>query len=152
MGSPEIMQLIDKLPMFRSFLYSFYECRYQEFLGSVVDIMRDFVRLDVYLVHHANFFLRGLRLRAYSQFLESYRSVTLASMAAEFGVSQTFLDTELASYIAAGKLNCKIDKVNGVVHIERTNSKNRDCRGSSRIDYNAKRTYFYRASVNDCHL
>ena len=118
--------MIDKLPAFKSFLYSFYECRYNEFFRSLIEIMRDFVRLDVYLVHHSNFFLRGIRLRAYSQFLESYRSVTLASMAKEFGVSVDFVDGELASYIAAGKLNCKIDKVNGVVHIERTNTKNRD--------------------------
>jgi len=125
-GSPEIMQVIDKLPVFRSFLYSFFECRYQEVFESLIEIMRHFVRHDVYLNEHANFFLRGVRLRAYSQFLESYRSVTLASMAKEFGVGIDFLDGELASYIAAGKLNCKIDRVGGIVHIERTHSKNRD--------------------------
>jgi hypothetical protein len=34
------------------------------------------------------------------QFLESYKSVTLASMAATFGLSADFLDAELVSWRA----------------------------------------------------
>jgi len=124
--SPEIRQVIDRLPVFKSFLSSFYECRYNEFFRALIEIMRDFIRFDVYLNHHSNYFLREIRLRAYSQFLESYRSVKLLSMAQEFGVSDTFLDKELSSYIAANKLNCKIDKVHGIVHINRTHEKNMD--------------------------
>jgi len=122
--SAEIIQIIDQIPIFKSFLYSFYECRYNEFFRSLIEIMRDFIRFDVYLNHHSNYFLREIRLRAYSQFLESYRSVKLSSMAQQFGVSIPFLDKELSSYIAANKLNCKIDKVNGIVHINRIHSKN----------------------------
>jgi len=118
--------VIDRLPVFKSFLSSFYECRYNEFFRALIEIMRDFIRFDVYLNHHSNYFLREIRLRAYSQFLESYRSVKLLSMAQEFGVSDTFLDKELSSYIAANKLNCKIDKVHGIVHINRTHEKNMD--------------------------
>jgi 26S proteasome regulatory subunit N7 len=36
--------------------------------------------------------VRELRVLVYTQFLESYRSVRLASMAASFGVSIDFLD------------------------------------------------------------
>lgn len=124
--SPEIRQVIDKLAIFKSFLHSFYECRYNEFFRSLIEIMREFVRFDVYLNHHSNYFLRAMRLRAYQQFLESYRSVKMLSMAEEFGVSVDFLDKELASYISANMLHCKVDKVNGIVHINRTHSKNRD--------------------------
>ena len=52
---------------------------------------------------------RMLRRRA-PQFLESYKSVTVAMMASAFGVSPAFLDGELSDFIAAGRLNCKIDK------------------------------------------
>jgi len=52
---------------------------------------------------------------AYNQFLESYRSVSLAGMATSFGVSADFLDKELSGFIAAERLSCKIDKVNLVV-------------------------------------
>jgi len=124
--APEIIQVIDTLPpYFASLLRSFYECRYNEFLRALIETMREFVRVDAYLNVHSNFFLREMRLRAYSQFLESYRSVRLESMAREFGVSVGFLDAELSSYIAASRLSCRIDKVGGVVHINRTQSKNK---------------------------
>ncbi len=54
-----------------------------------------------------------------AQFLESYKSVTLPSMAAAFDVSTDFLDLELAELIVAGRLNAKIDKVAGVVETSR---------------------------------
>jgi len=48
---------------------------------------------------------------AYTQFLESYKSVALASMAAAFNVSNEFLDHEVAELIVAGRINARIDKV-----------------------------------------
>lgn len=55
--------------------------------------------------------MRELRLVAYGQFLESYKSCTLGGMAAAFGVSPAFLDEELAEFIVQGRLPAKIDKV-----------------------------------------
>ena len=49
-----------------------------------------------------------------TQFLESYKSVTIQMMASAFGVSAAFLDGELSEFIAAGRLNCKIDKARDV--------------------------------------
>ena len=48
---------------------------------------------------------------AFMQFLESYKSVTLSSMATAFGVSVDFIDQELVDFIVAGRLPAKIDKV-----------------------------------------
>merc|ERR1740127_169089 len=79
--------------------------------GSIIDT----VRADRYLVHHCRHFMRIMRLNAYRQFLASYRSVTLEAMAQEFGVSASFIDSELSSFISSGKLSCKIDKVEGIV-------------------------------------
>ena len=45
------------------------------------------------------------------QFLDSYKSVTLSSMADAFGVSVDFIDGELVEFIVAGRLPAKIDKV-----------------------------------------
>ena len=64
--SPEIIQIIDKLPTFKSFLYSFYECRYNEFFRALIEIMINFIRFDIYLNYHSNYFLREIRLRAYN--------------------------------------------------------------------------------------
>lgn len=53
------------------------------------------------------------------QFLDSYKSVTLDSMAQSFGVSIAFIDNELADFIVSGRLTAKIDKVAGVVETNR---------------------------------
>jgi len=44
-------------------------------------------------------------------------------MASAFGVSCEFIDTELSTFIYNGKLNCKIDKVSGVIESNRPNRK-----------------------------
>ena len=54
-----------------------------------------------------------------AQFLDAYKSVTLDSMAASFGVSPAFIDAELEEFIVAGHLTAKIDKVAGVVETNR---------------------------------
>ena len=54
-----------------------------------------------------------------TQFLESYKSVTLQSMADSFGVSIDFIDRELSDFIVAGRLPAKIDKVAGIIETNR---------------------------------
>ncbi len=56
---------------------------------------------------------------ALTQFLESYKSVTLNSMASSFDVTSDFLDHEIAELIVAGRINAKIDKVAGVIETSR---------------------------------
>ena len=63
--------------------------------------------------------LIGCGCHCVMQFLESYKSVKLGSMAAAFGVGSDFMDQELAGFIAAGRLPAKIDKVAGVVETSR---------------------------------
>lgn len=53
------------------------------------------------------------------QFLESYKSVTMKSMAEAFSVSEDFLDREISNFIVAGRLHAKIDKVTGVIETNR---------------------------------
>lgn len=72
---------------------------------------------DRYFSQHARYLIKELRILAYAQNLEAYRSVVLASMAASFGVSVPFLDAELSRFIAAGRLNAQIDKVLGAYRL-----------------------------------
>ena len=76
------------------------------------------------LAPHAQFYIREMRIIAYSQLLESYRSLTLESMAKEFGVKKDFIDADLARFIAAGRLTAVIDRVQGVVETRRPETKN----------------------------
>ncbi|CAL5393035.1 unnamed protein product [Camellia sinensis] len=68
--------------------------------------------------------MREVRTVVYSQFLESYESVTIEAMAKTFGVTVEFIDLELSRFIAVGKLHCKIDKVAGVLETNRPDAKN----------------------------
>ncbi len=47
---------------------------------------------DRYLAPHARHYVREMRVKAYTQLLESYRSLSLAHMAKCFGVSIAFMD------------------------------------------------------------
>jgi len=86
--------------------------------------MADQMKLDRFLAPHIRYYCREMRIRAYAQLLESYRSVQLESMAKSFGVSIEFLDRELSRFISLGRLHCKIDKVGGVVETNRPDTKN----------------------------
>lgn len=111
---PEVLSVIKETPNLQDFLEAYFQSRYKDFMTKFVPII-DLVTNDRYLKSHLRLFNRHMRLNAYRQFLASYRSVTLNAMADEFGVSAAFIDSELASFIASGKLSCKIDKVNGVI-------------------------------------
>uniref|UniRef100_UPI00397F2F11 PCI domain-containing protein n=1 Tax=Salmonella sp. s54925 TaxID=3159674 RepID=UPI00397F2F11 len=89
-------------------------------LGKVEQKMKQ----DRYFHSHYRYYVREMRILGYSQLLESYRSLTLQYMANAFGVSEAFIDRELSRFIAAGRLNCKIDKVRGVVETNRPDHKN----------------------------
>ena len=70
---------------------------------------------DRLLNAHYRYYVREMRIKAYTQLLESYSSLTLTYMAKSFGVTVDFVDRELHRFIAAGRLHCKIDKVAGKV-------------------------------------
>lgn len=50
------------------------------------------IKLDRYLQPHFRYYMREVRTVVYSQFLESYKSVTMEAMARAFGVSVDFID------------------------------------------------------------
>lgn len=58
------------------------------FLAKIIDKIAE----DQYLGQHKKFFVKEMRLVIYSQFLESYKTVTLENMALAFGVSAQFID------------------------------------------------------------
>jgi 26S proteasome regulatory subunit N7 len=113
-ASPEVLSVINEIPEVNQLLTGLYKCDYKSFFIALCSVI-EIVETDEYIGQHARYWAREMRVVAYSQFLESYRSVTLASMAASFGISVNFLDKELCEFIYLGRLTCKIDKVNGVI-------------------------------------
>ncbi|KAL9261989.1 26S proteasome non-ATPase regulatory subunit 6-like protein [Drosera capensis] len=121
--APEILTVIGKIPFLSEFLNSLYDCRYKEFFSAFAGLTEQ-IKLDRYLHPHFRYYMREVRTVVYSQFLESYKSVTIDAMARAFGVSVDFIDHELSRFIAAGRLHCKIDKVAGVLETNRPDAKN----------------------------
>lgn len=50
------------------------------------------MKKDWLFAPHYRYYVREMRIQAYSQLLESYRSLTLGYMAEAFGVSTEFID------------------------------------------------------------
>ncbi|CAI9113033.1 OLC1v1013558C1 [Oldenlandia corymbosa var. corymbosa] len=121
--APEILAVIGKIPYLSEFLNSLYDCQYKLFFSAFAGLTTH-IKLDRYLHPHFRYYMREVRTVVYSQFLESYKSVTIEAMAKAFGVTVDFIDMELSRFIAAGKLHCKIDKVAGVLETNRPDSKN----------------------------
>ncbi|KAM5148626.1 26S proteasome non-ATPase regulatory subunit 6 [Mantella aurantiaca] len=119
----EILEVLHSLPTVRQYLFSLYECRYSVFFQSLAAVEQE-LKKDWLFAPHYRYYVREMRIQAYSQLLESYRSLTLSYMAEAFGVGVEFIDQELSRFIAAGRLHCKIDKVNGIVETNRPDSKN----------------------------
>ena len=69
-----------KQPDLKDYLHSFYYCRYREFFHALLKIIAK-VREDPYLRNHSKYFTRETRVVVYGQFLESYKTVKLDSMA-----------------------------------------------------------------------
>jgi 26S proteasome regulatory subunit N7 len=120
--APEILQVLHELPHMPELLDGMYNCEYRKLMGALVGTI-DAMKADRYLAQHARYYYREVRVMAYTQFMESYRTVSLASMASSFGVSPQYMDKELSAFISAGRLSCKLDAVAGVVNSTRPDAK-----------------------------
>lgn len=125
--SPEILSIYSSakdLEPLISLTNSLYTCQYNYFFQYLLQTHDLLLLTNKYLRIHANFFLREMRCKAYAQLLESYKSLSLKSMARNFSVTEEFLDEDLCNFIPNNKLNCTIDKVNGIIETNRPDNKN----------------------------
>jgi len=120
---PEILSVAPEIPVVINLVNSLYECDYKAYLSAMVDLQPILIA-DRFFQPHAGFIMRELHVLGYKQFLDSYKSVTLDSMASSFGVGPEYLDLQLSRFIAAGRLTAKIDKYGGVVETNRPDLKN----------------------------
>lgn len=110
----DVLSCINDIPHLQKFLNTFYDGEYAEFFKELYHIIQVLKR-DFYLSKHYNYFINEMRIKVYSQFLQSYKTVTMDNMAAVFGVSTNFIDRELSNFISQGRINAKIDKVSGII-------------------------------------
>ena len=110
----DVLSCINDIPHLQKFLNTFYEGEYSEFFLELYYIIQT-LKKDFYLSKHYNYFINEMRIKVYSQFLQSYKTVTIDNMAKVFGVSTNFIDSELSNFISQGRINAKIDKVSGII-------------------------------------
>lgn len=120
---PEILGIKDSIQEVFGLVTALYECDYKAYLHAMVEV-ENVLLSDRFLHPHCGYIMRELHVLGYKQFLDSYKSVTLESMARSFGVGAEFLDGQLSRFIAAGRLSAKIDKFGGVVETNRPDLKN----------------------------
>ena len=120
---PEILSVANDIPVVHKLVQSLYDCDYKSYLHAMVEVHPILIS-DRFLQPHAGYLMRELHVLGYKQFLDSYKSVTMESMAASFGISVEYLDLQLSRFIAAGRLTAKIDKFGGVVETNRPDLKN----------------------------
>lgn len=122
MDSPEVTQGISHHPALGQLMKSLHECQYKEFFAALAEVT-DLLKQDMFLSPHAGYFCKEMRVKAYAQLLQSYRSVQISQVATQFGVSEEYVDRELSRFIASGRLTAKIDKVGGAVETNRAGGK-----------------------------
>jgi 26S proteasome regulatory subunit N7 len=120
---PEIRSVKEDVGTVYKMVSALYDCDYKAYLHAMVE-MESVLLADRFLQPHAGYIMRELHVLGYKQFLDSYKSVTLESMAGSFGVGVEFLDSQLSRFVAAGRLSAKIDKFGGVVETNRPDLKN----------------------------
>ena len=87
----EVEAPVDFMPLV-GLVRSLYNGDYRSFFLALAAVEEKFLSQDRYLYEHKGWFVREMRLRGYSQLLQSYRVVGLGSMAHDFGISVDFLD------------------------------------------------------------
>ncbi|KAI8843470.1 26S proteasome subunit RPN7-domain-containing protein [Chytriomyces cf. hyalinus JEL632] len=122
-NAPEILEVIHDIPNLAEYANSLYKCEYAQFFTSLAAIEQE-IKYDRNLNAHYRYYVREMRILAYTQMLDSYRSLTIESMANAFGVTEEFIDADLSKFISAGRLNAVIDKVGGIVETNRPDAKN----------------------------
>lgn len=106
-GSKEAIDLIKSL----------YECNYFDYLPRLYLYLSS-VKDNVYLSHFIDYFCKEMKLKAYKQLLDSYQFISISNMSQLFGIEVNYLEEDLSTFIVDGKLNCKIDKIDGIILVE----------------------------------
>lgn len=89
----EVTQVLPELPVLGDLITNLYDCHYDKFFVALATLEQTYLLPSRILSPHARYYVREMRILAYSQLLESYKSLTLESLSRSFGVTVDFVDT-----------------------------------------------------------
>ena len=98
MRAPAFLSVLPTVPTLETFADSLYKCQYAQFFRALATVEEKHLLPSRLLSVHARYYVREMRIKAYSQLLESYRSVTMKNLSASFGMSQGFIDASVVTY------------------------------------------------------
>ena len=81
---------------------SLYKSNYAQFFRSLAEVEQQYLIPNPLLAPHARYYVREMRVKAYSQLLESYSSLTLERMCRSFDVSEAFIDQDFTLAAESG--------------------------------------------------
>jgi 26S proteasome regulatory subunit N7 len=93
--SPEVLSLLPTNPALEPITIltnSLYTCEYATYFQALASVEDEFLTASRYMAPHKAYYVREMRRKAYGQLLESYKTLSMKSMADAFGVSVAFLD------------------------------------------------------------
>ncbi|EPY35799.1 26S proteasome regulatory subunit N7 [Strigomonas culicis] len=102
-----------------------YTCDYGSTF-TALDAVCQHQRRLIYVSSHVNYFFRGVRVLVFTQFLDSYSSVTLQRMATTFRIPVKVLDQMLGTIISNERITCRVDRVSDSIYTYRGDSMNFD--------------------------
>ncbi|XP_044009973.1 26S proteasome non-ATPase regulatory subunit 6-like [Aphidius gifuensis] len=73
------------------------------------------IQNDPLLASHCKFYIKEIKIRAYSQLLRAYSSLTFAKISDEFLIPIDVVENELSKFIKKKKIHCQIDGVSQCV-------------------------------------
>jgi 26S proteasome regulatory subunit N7 len=92
LSSSEVNGCIATIPELSKMTESLYKSSYAAFFVALAEVEQKYLIPNPLLAPHARYYVREMRIKAYTQLLESYRSLTLERMSRSFGVSEAFID------------------------------------------------------------
>jgi len=93
-----------------------FNCEYPRLFRSLLDFIT-YCEGDCFLRPFKEHFCKELKIKGYYQLLLCYQSVHLDKMAQFFNVEKSHVEEDLRNFIVEKKLNCVIDRVDGVVRM-----------------------------------
>jgi 26S proteasome regulatory subunit N7 len=117
------------LEPYNRLIHSLYVRDYAVFFLALAEV-EQLLKVDRYLAPHTRIYVREMRCKAYAQLLESYKILSIVSMAELFGVTLEWLEEynadgiqvlmfrDLNKFISSKKLNCIIDRVDGCLSLQ----------------------------------
>lgn len=93
-----------------------FNCEYSQLFRKLIKFI-DYCENDCFLSPFKEHFCKEMKIKGYYQLLLCYQSLHLDKMAQYFNVETDHIEEDLRNFIVEKKLNCTIDRIDGVVRM-----------------------------------